>query len=79
MTEQVKCMICGKVVNAREALDHKEETGHDKWELLIPKEKKETIIPSRMMGEKDIIGELPGGQTFNLTPDWLKEYEEENL
>ena len=34
----VQCMLCGKICTAKEAIKHKIETGHDKWEFL--KEKK---------------------------------------
>ena len=35
----VKCMICGKLCSGKEAGEHKEKTGHDEWEIVLPKEK----------------------------------------
>jgi len=35
----VKCMICGKVFNGYGAGKHKDETGHNLWELIIEEEK----------------------------------------
>ena len=32
----VKCMICEKLYRGKEADKHKEETGHNYWEVLIP-------------------------------------------
>lgn len=33
--EQVKCNICKKVMTSLEAGKHKDETGHNSWELRI--------------------------------------------
>ena len=32
----VKCQICGKNCTGETALTHKNETGHNKWELILP-------------------------------------------
>ena len=37
----VKCMVCGEYHTGHSALDHKEKTGHNKFELLIPKQVKD--------------------------------------
>jgi len=36
----VKCVVCSKLCSGKEAGEHKEETGHNKWKLLIPKEER---------------------------------------
>ena len=30
----VKCRICGKVMTSKEADEHKEQTGHNEWDLI---------------------------------------------
>ena len=35
---RVKCRICGKVCSGEEARKHKEETGHNSWELVLTKQ-----------------------------------------
>ena len=35
-TKVVKCLICKKELTGMEAGIHKEETGHNSWELLLP-------------------------------------------
>ena len=37
MEKVVKCMICGKKFGGREAGKHTKETGHNLWELLLPR------------------------------------------
>ena len=34
----VRCQVCGKECNGEEVGRHKQETGHNRFELLIPKE-----------------------------------------
>ena len=36
----VKCQICGKECSGKEADEHKKETGHNKWTLILPKRKR---------------------------------------
>ena len=35
----VRCQICGKECDGREAGVHMEETQHNRWELILPKER----------------------------------------
>ena len=34
MSEEVKCMICGKIMSGEDALKHWQDTGHNNWELI---------------------------------------------
>jgi len=35
----VKCNICGKIMESADADEHKRETGHNSWELLLRADK----------------------------------------
>ena len=35
MQPLVKCNICGKIMESAEANEHKKETGHNSWKLLV--------------------------------------------
>ena len=37
--ETVQCMICKRKFDSESAYNHSQETGHNKWKLLIPKNK----------------------------------------
>jgi len=49
-------MVCGKVCSSKEALDHKNETGHDLWELL--KEDKMIEKPDVLSDDSEIVKNL---------------------
>ena len=34
MEPQVKCEICKKIMESKDALEHKEKTGHDSWTMI---------------------------------------------
>ena len=31
----VKCEVCGEVMEGEDTLEHKEETGHNSWEMVV--------------------------------------------
>ena len=44
---RVKCMICGHKCTSYDALEHKNRTGHNLWELLIRRKSKGVDMRSR--------------------------------
>ena len=61
MKSLVKCSICKKSMDGREALEHVKRTGHNNWELIIKKNDKCTECGGE--GSKSIVSE-------NLVDRW---------
>lgn len=62
MAEQtVLCKECGQIILAKDAFKHLQETGHNRWELMLPKEdkmKKKVVVD--IFGHKAQIEYISG-------------------
>ena len=41
MKNEIKCLVCGKIIDGDKALEHTKLTGHNRWKILYQETKEE--------------------------------------